>query len=128
MERIKEIKAEIRHSEWAEQIQECQNSGMTVTRWCQENNIRASTYYKRVKIVQEELLAGNTKLQSIVPVSISSEIALQKPSSQFEKTNSENPVSKPEKIVIRKSGIEIEIPQNADENAVLALLKGLSQC
>ena len=62
MERIKEIKAEIRHSEWAEQIQECQNSGMTVTRWCQENNIRASTYYKRVKIVQEELLAGNTKL------------------------------------------------------------------
>jgi len=43
MERIKEIKAEIRHSEWAEQIQECQNSGMTVTRWCQENNIRASS-------------------------------------------------------------------------------------
>lgn len=101
---------------------------MSVIDWCEMNKIQPSTYYKRVKIVREELLAGNTKQQSIVPVSISSEIALQKPSSQVKKTNSENPVSNPEKIVIRKSGIEIEIPQNADENAVLALLKGLSQC
>ncbi len=31
MPTIREVKTELRHREWAEQIQECQSSGMTVT-------------------------------------------------------------------------------------------------
>ena len=34
MPTIREVKTELRHREWAEQIQECQSSGMTVTAWC----------------------------------------------------------------------------------------------
>ena len=37
MPTIREVKTEIRHREWAEQIQECQSSGMTVTAWCKHN-------------------------------------------------------------------------------------------
>ena len=33
MPTIREVKTELRHREWAEQIQECQSSGMTVTAW-----------------------------------------------------------------------------------------------
>lgn len=36
MPTIREVKTELRHREWAEQIQECQSSGMTVTAWCKE--------------------------------------------------------------------------------------------
>jgi hypothetical protein len=109
MERIKEIKAEIRHSEWAEQIQECQNSGMTVTRWCQENNIRASTYYNRLKIVRDELIAKQLKQQSIVPVSVSAEIFSQQ-NNQVESALTQECGA--EKIVLRKNGIEAEMPVN----------------
>lgn len=36
MPTIREVKTELRHREWAEQIQESQSSGMTVTAWCKE--------------------------------------------------------------------------------------------
>jgi len=39
MPTIREVKTELRHREWAEQIQECQSSGMTVTAWCKEKGI-----------------------------------------------------------------------------------------
>ena len=36
MPTIREVKTELRHREWAEQIQESQSSGITVTAWCKE--------------------------------------------------------------------------------------------
>ena len=39
MPTIREVKTELRHREWAEQIQEFQSSGMTVTAWCKEKGI-----------------------------------------------------------------------------------------
>ena len=49
MPTIREVKTEIRHREWAEQIQECQSSGMTVTAWCKEKGIiySNSTNYRK---------------------------------------------------------------------------------
>ena len=57
MSAIRAIKAELRHREWREQIQECQNSGQTVTEWCSSNGIKLSTYYTRLRKVREELLS-----------------------------------------------------------------------
>lgn len=56
MPTIREVKTEIRHREWAEQIQECQSSGMTVTAWCKEKGISQHTYYSRLNVVRKELL------------------------------------------------------------------------
>lgn len=47
---------EIRHREWAEQIQECQNSGQTVKEWCISSGISLITYYNRLRAVREEML------------------------------------------------------------------------
>ena len=44
MPTIRKVKTELRHREWAEQIQECQSSGMTVTAWCKEKGISQHTY------------------------------------------------------------------------------------
>ena len=53
MPTIREVKTELRHREWAEQIQECQSSGMTVTAWCKEKGISQHTYYSRLNRSEE---------------------------------------------------------------------------
>ena len=35
MATIREVKKELRHREWAEEIAECQSSGMKIRNWCQ---------------------------------------------------------------------------------------------
>ena len=67
MPTIREVKTELRHREWVEQIQECQSSGMTVTAWCKEKGISQHTYYSRLNVVRKELLKrAELPLQQIV--------------------------------------------------------------
>ena len=42
--------------EWAQQIRESQESGLSIRKWCDENGIGIKTYYYRRKRVREELL------------------------------------------------------------------------
>ena len=58
MPTIREVKTELRHREWAEQIQECQSSGMTVTAWCKEKGISQHTYYSRLNTVRRVSKTG----------------------------------------------------------------------
>ena len=57
MATIREVKKELRHREWAEEIAECQSSGMKIRNWCQMKGISCNTYYRRLQIVRTELLA-----------------------------------------------------------------------
>ena len=127
MSAIREIKTELRHREWREQIQECQDSGQTVTEWCSSNGIKLSTYYTRLKKVREELLSQQPELQKIVPVSVSTKLSDNNVVLQKE-TGSLGVPMNAEKISIRKNDIEIEIPCNADERIITAILRGLKQC
>ena len=63
MATIREVKKELRHREWAEEIAECQSSGMKIRNWCQMKGISCNTYYRRLQIVRTELLVQNTKEQ-----------------------------------------------------------------
>lgn len=123
MATIKEVKKELRHREWAEEIAECQSSGMKIRNWCQMKGISCNTYYRRLQIVRTELLAQTEQsMQQIVP--LSSAMALQ--------SSAPEPVLEAsaayEKIMIRKNGIEIELPQEVSEQMLLALLRGLREC
>ena len=126
MPTIKEVKKELRHREWAEQIAECQNSGMKVKDWCREKGVSSNTYYRHLRIVRTELLEkAEGSMQKIVPVSLSAELS-----------DTAIPVASPptksdfstKKIVMRKDGIEIELPQSISEDTLLVLLRGLKQC
>ena len=122
MGRIREIKKQVRHKEWAAMVQECQASGKKVEIWCQEKGINVSTYYKRLNVLRSELI-DETKKQSIVPVSVSAAIA-----DEADTVIPNAAISSRDKIIIRKNGIEIELPQNISNDTILALLKGLKQC
>lgn len=122
MGRIREIKKQVRHKEWAAMVQECQASGKRVDEWCQDNGVNVSTYYKRLSVLRTELIDGTEK-QSIVPVSVSAAIA-----DEADTVIPNAAISSRDKIIIRKNGIEIELPQSISEGTVLLLLKGLKQC
>jgi hypothetical protein len=124
MPTIKEVKTELRHREWAEQITECQGSGMSVKDWCRSKGLSCNTYYRHLRIVRLELLEKNEhQMQKIVPISVASDIC--KALIPAQQTVA---APLPGNIMMRKNGIEIELPQNISEDTIIALLKGLKQC
>ncbi len=124
MGRIREIKKQVRHKEWAAMVQECQSSGKNVEEWCNENGINISTYYKRLNVIRTELIEESEN-QSIVPVSVSAAVS---DASDSVIANAVKECSCEDKIMMRKNGIEIELPQNISSDTIFALLRGLSQC
>lgn len=122
MGRIREIKKQVRHKEWAAMVSDCQASGKKVEDWCAENSINVSTYYKRLNVLRSELI-DETKKQSIVPVSVSAAIA-----NEADTAIPNAAKSSEDKIIIRKDGIEITMPPNISEDTILAMLRGLKQC
>lgn len=138
MPTIREVKKELRHREWTEQIQECQSSGMTVTAWCKENGISQHTYYSRLKVVRKELLkCAEMPLQQIVPLSIASNASCMTVSSQVQcidsgvtKAEPSAPCEPPtlQKMIVRKDGFEVELPPNVSGDLLLTLLRGLKEC
>ena len=123
MATIREVKMELHRQEWAEDIAECQSSGMKIADWCRMKGISMNTYYRRLRAVRTALLEKSE--QSIVPLSIAAE------SMELE-TNpivtSLAPVQKQDKVIIRKDGMEIELPQDTPEQMLLTLLRGLREC
>lgn len=49
---------------WAEKIGQCHNSGMTVTAWCESQNINIKSYYYWQKQVREAASAELMKAQN----------------------------------------------------------------
>lgn len=123
MATIKEVKMKLHRQEWAEDIAECQSSGMKIADWCRMKGISMNTYYRRLRAVRNALLEKSE--QSIVPLSIAAE------SMELE-TNpivtSLAPVQKQNTVIIRRDGIEFELPQDTPEQMLLTLLRGLRKC
>ena len=129
MGKIREVKKALRHKEWAEQIQECQSSGMHVKEWCRLKGINSNTYYQRLRVVREEILEhAEIEKQKIVPVCVSEAITGNTLTEVTDKSRNDASVSISEKIVIRKDGMEVEISQNTSEETILMLMRGLKQC
>lgn len=129
-----DYQAELRHREWAEQIQECQSSGMTVTAWCKEKGISQHTYYSRLNVVRKELLRrAEVPLQQIVPLSVSQSVTCTTAAVQTRCITVGAEVKKteragPQKVIVRKDGIEVEMPTDISEGLLLTLLRGLKEC
>ena len=134
MPTIREVKTELRHREWGEQIQECQSSGMTVTAWCKEKGISQHTYYSRLNVVRKELLKrAGLPLQQIVPLNVSQSVTCTTAAVQTQCIASGAEPEKvepavPQKVIVRKDGIEVEMPPDISEEFLLTLLRGLKEC
>ena len=45
MDKVAEVKVQFNKEKWFNLIKERQNSGLTIKKWCNQNNIREHTYY-----------------------------------------------------------------------------------
>ena len=53
---VQTLKQSLRIQEWAAQISDRKQSGVTVSEWCDARGYSTKTYYYRLKRVREELL------------------------------------------------------------------------
>ena len=104
MEQVSLVKADVRKNQWAEIIQACQSSGMTVKAWCLENGTNIKSYYYRLRKLREELCDS---AQHAVPVCS---------------------VSSSHSVVIRNGNITAEIPDGISVATIDAVVKAVSQC
>ena len=127
MKTIAEVKKEVRHKAWAEQVRECQSSGLPIKEWCKQNGVNVYTYYRRLRTLREEVLeTKGTAAPQIVPISISNEIS---GTALIDQTPKSTPVPIADsKVIMRRDGIEIELPQDISEKTLLVLLRGLKEC
>ena len=69
MATIREVKKELRHREWAEEIAECQSSGMKIRNWCQMKGIsaeRASGMLKDLSVDHIYIVCGHTDMRKSI--------------------------------------------------------------
>ena len=124
--KIKDVKKKIRPEKWREEISECQSSGLQVKEWCENKGLNTNTYYNRLRVIREEILArSESEVQEIVPVSISSEISVN------DTENTSSPTARDsdrDKAIIHRGDIEIELPEKITQDMVLMFLRGLKEC
>ena len=124
--KIKDVKKKIRHEKCREEISECQSSDLKVKEWCGNRGLNTNTYYNRLRVIREEILAlPESEVQEIVPVSISKEISV----NSTEKTASPPARdSDRDKAIIRRGNIEIELPEKITQEMIVMFLRGLKEC
>lgn len=60
MDKVTAVRKRLNREQWKSLISECRSSGMTVSRWCKENNICEQMYYKNLKKLREEMIESLT--------------------------------------------------------------------
>lgn len=54
MDEITQVKIKFRKEQWTKLIAECQASGMGIKSWCQQNNIKESSYFYWLKQIRKD--------------------------------------------------------------------------
>ena len=103
MDKVAMVKREVQLAEWAAQVQECRNSGLSVTQWCANHGMKTKTYYYRLKRLRE-----NVCEQIAFPVG-----------------RIETPVSSG-MVTVRVRDITVEITDGTSEATIAAVIRALA--
>ena len=91
---------------WANQVEKCNNSGLSVAQWCRNNNIPVSTFWNRQKKVYEAYTKKDRT--QFIEVSVEPE------------ANANSPM-----ISVRRNDFTIDINNGADEATITAVLRAM---
>ncbi len=118
MDRISQIKNELRMKEWAAMVRECRSSGLTVKDWCMNNGVNIKTYYYRLKRVRSFICDHNpvhntdnnclSVQHDIVPVPVAPA-----------------PDNEMQQIKIVTANISVELPASIHPQLLRAAIEGL---
>lgn len=115
---VNEIVRETRHYGWAQQVQDQQNSGLSICEWCRQNGIAENTFHYRMKIVRQE--ACNSLEQRSASI-------VKQDAPVFAKVNiepkAENSTSG---IAISTNGINVHIAPDSNTDHVRLVLEAIT--
>ena len=108
---------DLKAQKWTEIVVSCNESGMSKTAWCRENNVSIKSFFYwqhklRMKMIDSPSAA---KAAEIVQINL-----------QEETTIKHEPASLSDVIVIRKNDITVELPMT--EASVESVIRGLVLC
>lgn len=98
------IKTEVRERNWEMLVRECQQSGLSVKAWCEQNGIKASTYYARLRKLREKVCRDMVAIESEAQPTQLSEIK------------------------ITSGEIVVSLPVNASAETISTVLRALKTC
>ena len=64
------VRQQVRAKQWRQRILEQKSSGLSVKRWCAEQNIRESRYYYWLQILRTEELAVHSPEKIFAPLQV----------------------------------------------------------
>ena len=89
--------------QWQQRIMDCQQSGMSIKAWCQENGVAVSSYYHYLRKIRESMLQE----KQIVPLEL--------PKASVG-------------IRIETCGITVTLPETVSPEQLTAILSALKSC
>ena len=104
--RLQSLRHENHLALWAQRVESCRNSGLTVRQWCADNGITPNTYYRWQKRVYNAVRAERNPFIE-VPIA---------------KPNGEIAVS------VELNGVTADIRNGAEEATILAVLRAIRSC
>lgn len=107
--------------EWSQRVADCRSSGMSVTRWCSEHNVKPKTYYNWQKKVFAAMLA-----QQQAEMSDASHRFAELPLPADEKQLTAAEKQKNLVASVRIGGASLDVYSGASAEIVSALCKVLS--
>ena len=121
MANMSKVKHELCLKQWEQLINQCSESGMTVKRWCDENNISKDAYYYWLKLVRERAVDQ-------LPTVVKNSLPLENPTDgiTFKKLEVQSPVAGLQPaVMVHVNGATIEVPNGAARETVEAVLLAL---
>ena len=118
MATMKSVRHEMLKKKWSQLIKDCHDSGLTVKRWCQENDVRESQYYYWLKIIREESLVQAGTLA----ITRDTQFAEVSPQCEIIRSPSQNTC-----VVLHSGDFEIEILNGADPETLANILSVLKK-
>lgn len=116
----REVTKQYRLNQWTEIIRECRSSGQSVASWCDNHNVRKSSYYywlKQARVAAcESFPALSTSKQEIVPLDIPSPAL--GAGFQAEEVHSA--------IIVRFDSVTLELHNSASATLIENTLKALN--
>ena len=120
---VQKATQDYRMNEWIRLIRECNASGLNVTTWCKNNDIRPNKYYywlRKIRIAACKAHPSMTSNEEFVPVNINSESN----STSLNTAYVSSETSQAD-VTIRIRNAVIEINNNASVNLIENVIRSL---
>ena len=120
MDKIANVKSQLRLQQWAKIIADCQASDMTVVAWCKANNINIKSYYYWLRKVRNHTLEQMPQLTENLPVPTEDDPVT------FKRLDIQTPVPEAAAaVIIRLPNATVEVSEGTSQQTVQAVLMAL---